>query len=292
MKRTLVFPAVLLFAGGAFAQTTTNANLSSTDRQFMEKAAQINMAEAHLGKVAQEKASSQDVKQFGEQLRTGHTQAYERLTKIANDKGVDLAKNIDSEHQSHVQRFENLSGEEFDREFRQHQVQDHEKAIKEFQDYANSGQDNDLKAYASEMIPNLQNHLQQAQNLGQSTTAAAVDRTTTLPTRTPSPTVAPDTTTTTGTTGSADRTAQPEESSVHYGTVTKYQSGKTIELKMRDRAGRHSYSLEEGTLKTDIPADIKVGSQVRITEKVDPNGHRSIKVEADTMSTAGRPNQP
>jgi putative membrane protein len=287
MKRKLVVPAMCLFAAGAFAQATQNAKVSTEDRQFLEKAAQINMVEAHLGKLAQEKASSQDIKQFGEQLRTDHTDAYERLTKIANAMQVEVPKEIDSEHQSHIQRFEGVSGAEFDREFRQHQVQDHQKSIDMFQSYANSGANAELKAYASQTLTKLQSHLQTAKNLSEGASTAAADRTTpAVPADAHSATVPASTTAT----GNADRTTSFEEGSVHYGTVTKYQAGKTIELKMRDRSGRHSYSLSEGNVHAEVPADIKAGSQVRVIEKVDPNGRRSIIVEADT-ATADRSNE-
>ena len=49
--------------------------LSAADKKFMTMAAGMNMTEANLGKMAEEHASGQRVKSFGEALTQDHSKA-------------------------------------------------------------------------------------------------------------------------------------------------------------------------------------------------------------------------
>ncbi len=58
-----------------------------------------------------------------------------------------------------------LSGVEFDRAYLQHMVKDHEKDIKAFEKTAESGEDSQIKEFASKTLPTLKEHLSMARNL-------------------------------------------------------------------------------------------------------------------------------
>ena len=58
-----------------------------------------------------------------------------------------------------------LSGADFDREFAQHEVKDHEKDIKKFEKETAKLKDADLKAWAEKQLPVLREHLAMAQKL-------------------------------------------------------------------------------------------------------------------------------
>src|SRR4051794_31685345 len=53
--------------------------LSKKDRSFAEEAAMGGMAEVELGKLAQQNAQSDDVKQFGSRMVQDHTNANQQL---------------------------------------------------------------------------------------------------------------------------------------------------------------------------------------------------------------------
>ncbi len=76
------------------AQVGSSGQLSSADREFVRKAAEGGLAEVELGQLATEKASSQDVKQFGQRMVSDHSQANTQLKEIAAQKGVTLPMSL------------------------------------------------------------------------------------------------------------------------------------------------------------------------------------------------------
>ena len=58
---------------------TMDNEVSNESKQFMDKAATSGKLEVELGKMAQEKASAQEVKDFGQRMVTDHGKANENL---------------------------------------------------------------------------------------------------------------------------------------------------------------------------------------------------------------------
>lgn len=147
---------------------TTAADTSDTaadDKDFMTKAAESGMAEVRLSQLAQQKAQSADVKQFGQRMVTDHTKANNELKQIAQKENVTLPTDLSAKHKDLMNKLQNLSGAEFDREYISVMAEDHEKAVNLFQSEAASGDNADVKAFASKTLPTLKEHLQMAQNI-------------------------------------------------------------------------------------------------------------------------------
>jgi putative membrane protein len=153
---------------GHVAGAAGESMIGPSDQQFLNKAAQSGMMEVQLGQMAQEKASSEEVKSYARKLAEEHQKANEQLKKIAEQRGVSLPSDM-GPHQQHMAKLQNLSGAEFDKAFMKMQVQHHKKDIKEFQKQADRGMDTSLKDFATAQIPVLQQHLQQAEQLSRST---------------------------------------------------------------------------------------------------------------------------
>ncbi|WP_235526525.1 DUF4142 domain-containing protein [Nostoc piscinale] len=145
--------------------TTEQNNLSSSDRQFINEAAQGGLAEVQLGQLASQRAANNAVKQFGLRMVQDHTQVNNQLKQLAARKDVKLPTTLNRENQQLQQRLSKLSGANFDREYMTHMVQDHQKDVSAFQTEAKQGQDADVKAFATQTLPTLQEHLQQARSI-------------------------------------------------------------------------------------------------------------------------------
>ena len=80
---------------------------------------------------------------------------------------------LDDEHKAMRAQLESLSGAEFDLDYIQGQVVDHQKTVQLLEYEIGSGQDVELKSFASEILPVVLGHLEMAQNIQAELTANA-----------------------------------------------------------------------------------------------------------------------
>jgi len=147
--------------------------LSLADRRFIEKAAKGGMAEVELGKLAQQRAASEQVKQFGSRMVEDHGKAIDQLKRLAESKGVTLPTEPDASETRLMHKLQNLSGAEFDRVYMKEMLSDHKKDVSEFKSKANGARDADVKSFAETTLPTLQQHLDLAQSVEAATRTAA-----------------------------------------------------------------------------------------------------------------------
>jgi putative membrane protein len=152
----------------AFAQTAPAAKgkLSEQDRSFVDQATTGGLAEVAAGKIAEQKAQKDNVKDFARQMIADHGKANDQLMAIVGQEKLKAPTAPDKRHAAAADRLKKMSGAEFDRSYMQGQIEDHEKTVQLFQKEAKSGQDAKLKAFAAETLPTLQHHLQMAQSIG------------------------------------------------------------------------------------------------------------------------------
>jgi putative membrane protein len=131
----------------------------------MTNAARGGMLEVQMGRLAADKATSPEVKQFGERMVTDHGQLGQKLQQLASNLNLTPEQQLSPEQQNAVSRLQNLSGKAFDREYIKAMVADHVKDISEFQRAANQASNADIKQFASEALPMLQEHLKLAREI-------------------------------------------------------------------------------------------------------------------------------
>jgi putative membrane protein len=162
MRKLLVASLSAVLVGAA--AMTASAALSSSDRDFLQKATSSGLAEIAAAQLAQQRAGSPQVRQFADRMIADHTQANSELQEIAGED-VELPSQPAGHDGAAVQRLRGLNGAAFDRAYVQDQLSNHQQLIAMFRREANSGQDPELKAFAQKTVPILQQHLQLAQVL-------------------------------------------------------------------------------------------------------------------------------
>ena len=85
-----------------------------------------------------------------------HTKANKELTDLANRKGVKF--------DTRGVRAQNIGSADFDRQYLKLLETDHKNDVAEFQKEAKSGDDRDVKAWATKTLPMIQGHLAMVQN--------------------------------------------------------------------------------------------------------------------------------
>jgi putative membrane protein len=149
----------------ARAQAAASQSASSADTAFLQTAGRDGQAEVALARLAQRKASNDDVKNFAAHLQRDHEKANSELTSLARSKKVTVPA-MSAEQGATRDRLDKLSGAEFDRAYISEMIDAHQKAIDAFTNGSNSA-DADVKAFASSTLPTLKEHLSDAQKLQQ-----------------------------------------------------------------------------------------------------------------------------
>ena len=154
--KTLLCCAASSLAVSAFAA----GELKHHDTNFVEKAAKSGMEEVDISKVAVERASNPQVKEFAQMMVADHSGANTELTSLASTKGVTLPMD-----KTNVEKWSQRSAKDFDQEYIAKMVKDHDDAVSLFEKEAKNGDDADLKAFAAKTLPTLQAHYAKAKEI-------------------------------------------------------------------------------------------------------------------------------
>ena len=149
------------------SQAGSAGQVPAADKAFMKKAAQGGLAEVQLGQLATQNASDPAVKQFGQRVVDDHTKANDQLKSLAQQKGVTLPTDLNAKDQATKARLEKLHGAAFDRAYMNDMVKDHTKDVAEFRHESQAAKDSDVKQFAAQTLPTLQDHLKQAKSTDQ-----------------------------------------------------------------------------------------------------------------------------
>jgi putative membrane protein len=121
---------------------------------FVQKAAKGGLMEVASGKLAASKAGNGRVRDFGLRMVQDHSKANEQLKTVATAKSIALPAAPPED-----QMLNQAKGADFDRNYVQMMVKDHEEDVAMFQQAANSLPDPEVKAFAARTLPILKEHL-------------------------------------------------------------------------------------------------------------------------------------
>jgi len=141
-----------------------SGSVSTSDNEFIMKAAQGGMLDVEAGTLAASKGASADVKEFGQMMATDHGKVNGQLKSLAASKGINLPDELDARHQEKHDQLAKLSGQEFDKTYLKETVKAHEKTVSLFEG-ASRSEDSDVKAFATKTLPALNSHLEKAKAL-------------------------------------------------------------------------------------------------------------------------------
>jgi len=150
-------------SAGGKAGANTAAGNAGGDSAFVKEAAMGGMAEVELGRLALQKGESSDVKQFAQRMVDDHSKANDQLKPIAQQKNVAVPSQLSGKEKALYDRLSKLSGAAFDRAYMRAMLADHRKDVTAFTK-STSGKDPDVKQFASQTLPTLQDHLKMAQS--------------------------------------------------------------------------------------------------------------------------------
>ena len=168
--------ALLLSVTVGPAQAVAQQAAVASDSSFIQMAGSLGLLQLRLGKLAEEKASSSVVRDFGKRMQADYAKANEELAAGAKQSAYP-APVLLRQHQQVVERFKGMSRSSFDKKYMAEMLNQHGDAVRLFQQESEGGRVASLKQLASRMLPTLQQHLalatQTAGSVGADVTATA-----------------------------------------------------------------------------------------------------------------------
>lgn len=136
---------------------------ASSDQDFVNLATNMGASEMGMGRLADGKAASKELRRLAAHMIADHKRANERLAGLAKRLKLDVAPPPDEPPPELL----TSSGPDFDKLYIGLVVKGHQDMIALFESEAGGGQDPRLKHFAREMLPTLRHHLHEAQTIGQ-----------------------------------------------------------------------------------------------------------------------------
>lgn len=141
---------------------------------FVRAAAASDLYEMEASRLAEQRSQNAEVKRFAEHMLRDHGKTTGELKgmlpQLQGVSAQQMATSLDRQHQALLEQLQGAQGAEFDRAFARQQVQSHQAAVELFRAYARSGDNEQLKRWASQTLPALEEHLREAQQLLQRAT--------------------------------------------------------------------------------------------------------------------------
>jgi putative membrane protein len=139
--------------------------IDDDDAKFAVNAADGGMMEVELGNLAQQKATSQRVKDFGAMMVRDHSKANDQLRALASAKNISVPSSVSEDKMKMINDLREKNGMDFDRDYIDHMVSDHKDDVDMFEKMANNGKDDGLRSFASTTLATLRAHLDSARTI-------------------------------------------------------------------------------------------------------------------------------
>lgn len=139
--------------------------VTTSEQDFMTKMMQAYLAELEMSRAALQKSDNSDVRDYAHMIQSDQSGALDDVADLMKSKNVPNPKTSAAETQKDIMRLNRLTGPEFDREFINLMVDDHQKAVEMFQDMQTTAQNPDVRKYVEDKLPNLEMHLDKGRQL-------------------------------------------------------------------------------------------------------------------------------
>jgi putative membrane protein len=152
---------------GGVAGSSQPAELAAETRDYVQKAAMGDLYEVEASKLALTRTKSDDVKKFAQEMVDAHTKSTDDLKARLARAGliVELPAMLDAEHQKKLDDLKAANARTFDSRYAAQQKDAHDQALMLHRDYAMRGPVADLKAFAADIVPKIEMHVQMAAEL-------------------------------------------------------------------------------------------------------------------------------
>lgn len=151
------------------AKEENNMKFDSTaiieDTKFAVNAADAGLMEVLASQLALKVATSQSVRNFAQMMVDAHSAGNDELRSIANAKNISLPASLSENKQKKYNDLSSKTGKDFEKEYIDCMINEHKDAVDLFEKETEKGNDQDLREWARNKLPTLNQHLDQAQSI-------------------------------------------------------------------------------------------------------------------------------
>ena len=156
--KNIIFIILLCFAGVATKAQIPQPDPDTTAKHFLIVASIGNLQEASAGRLAAQMAKKPEVKSFGQMMVKDHGMSEQELLALAKRRHIELPTAATGGIQPDP--LLKNAGANFDKMYVHNMVSGHNNTVQTFQNYATTGKDPEVKAWAQKMLPTLKMHLE------------------------------------------------------------------------------------------------------------------------------------
>ena len=135
---------------------------------------EVNQTEIYVGKLAEKKGSTDEVRSYGTELVKAHMKADLKIQDLAKAENLQLSppapvsvelERVRNHDGAEQEMLANVSGNTFDRDMLEAMVEDHQKNIDALKEIQKTSDDQKLRDLIQELIPQLTDHQEMAEKL-------------------------------------------------------------------------------------------------------------------------------
>lgn len=133
-----------------------------SDTHFVDHAYTSGQNEIILNRMALERSRNEDVRKFAQKMLEDHGKANQDLLLIVSEFRIAVPDKPLPEQEKDLRHMSSGEVKDFDKEFMNHMVMNHEKSVKLFEQASKELKNEKLKAFASKTLPTIKEHLKVA----------------------------------------------------------------------------------------------------------------------------------
>lgn len=145
--------------------TDNNGLFGKSDADLVVEGAASGMAELEAARLAKDKASNPQVKEYAAQLVKDHEAVNAALKTVAAAKGITLPNTVKDAQQKDLTDLREKTGNDFDKEFMKMMENMHQDDVNRLEKLAEKADDAEIRNFAASNLPQMRNHLEKAKSI-------------------------------------------------------------------------------------------------------------------------------
>ncbi|MBB6610882.1 DUF4142 domain-containing protein [Pontibacter sp. Tf4] len=127
----------------------TDSTLTEDQEQLMQTIAQHSLLQVELGKLAAAKGTTDDVKQYGQEMVQAYTTQLNELQKVAQTYHKDLNVTLGDDYRKYAEDLGKKQGVDFDKEYWKNITDAQKKALDDYDDHLKKITEADATAFGT-----------------------------------------------------------------------------------------------------------------------------------------------